>query len=92
MRLLLITILLTSCGSLEKYHPIILDTDRGYGRIYNIKKVKPNQCGGRDYLLKYSDTNISLPEMNGYVCFKKSEVSEAKREYDEYLKKEADCR
>jgi hypothetical protein len=85
--------IITSCATykIEKNTPIFLDTDRGYGRVYNVEKISPKQCGGRDYEFKYTGQNIPLNQMNGYICLPVDQAQYNIRYYDEYIKQQAHC-
>ena len=92
MKYLLITLFISGCASynIEKNHPVFLDTTKGYGRIYDVKKVKAKTCSDKTYKFDYSGKNITIPNMNGYVCFKRSEVTENLADYDEYQRKQCE--
>lgn len=74
------------CSSydIEKIHPTFLDPSRGYGRVYNTKRVKAKQCSDKTYEFNYSGQNVLIPNMAGYVCFKREEVTDALANYDQY--------
>lgn len=90
---LILFIFLYSCANynIEKHHPIFIDKERQHGRIYNTKRIEPKpQCGQRSYEFKYSGENIPLSEMNGYICFKRKEVTDALADYDEYEREQCE--
>jgi hypothetical protein len=76
---------------IEKNTPIFLDTKKGYGRIYSAEKIKPEQCGAPDYIFKYTNKNIPIDQMNGYVCLSADQVQYNLRYYNDFLKRKANC-
>ena len=93
MRILFLCLILSACAQykIETNTPVFLDTVRGYGRIYNLEKINPIECGGRDYKSTYSGKNINISDMNGYVCLPVDQVQYNFRYYDAYLKRKANC-
>lgn len=76
---------------INKNTPIFLDTKQGIGRIYKAEKTTPQSCGAPDYLFKYSNQNIPIKDMSGYVCLSPDQVQYNLRYYNEFLKQQANC-
>lgn len=77
-----------SCGfDIERIHPHFLDPDKGYSRVYEVKKVTPAQCGDPDYDFVYTGTKKPISEMAGYVCIPVEEYQYMISRYEEANKK-----
>lgn len=93
MKAVILSLVLSSCANYEitKNTPHFIDTNKGYARIYEAKKVKPEQCGDPEYVFKYTGINKPISEMNGFVCLPVDQVQYNLRYYNEYEKRKANC-
>jgi hypothetical protein len=84
---------LVGCSGYDitKNNPHFLDTQKGYARIYEAKKIEPEACGEPNYKFEYTGQTKPISEMNGYVCLPVDQVQYNLRFYNDYLKRKANC-
>jgi len=76
---------------IENNTPTFLDPKKGYGRIYTAQKIEPKECGSPNYEFIYSNKNVPIDEMQGWVCLPTDQVQYNLRYYNNYLKQKANC-